>query len=61
MSGITKVRTSKSGNEIFAIELGTVEGTKAKFNSGNKGYRMFGRAYIDGKQFQIVGQLVQMQ
>ena len=60
VSEIVKLRTSKNNNDIFAIPLGTVEGTKAKFTSGNKGYRMFGRVLIGDKQYQLTGQLVSM-
>jgi len=55
---IVKIRKSKNDNDIFAIPLGTVEGTKATFSSGNKGYRLFGRVLIGNKQYQITGQLV---
>jgi hypothetical protein len=54
------IRTSASGNEIFALPLGTIEGTKAKFSSGKTGFRMFGKVIIDGKQFQVVGQIIQL-
>ena len=60
MASIQKVRTSKNGNEIYAIPIGTVEGVKTKFSTGNKGFRVFGRAYIDGKQYQITGNLVEL-
>ena len=60
MAEIKKVRTSKNGNEIYAIPVGTVEGVKTKFKSGNKGFRMFGRAYINGKQYQITGNVIEL-
>jgi len=60
MADMTKIRTSKNGNDIFAIPLGTVEGTKTKFSSGNKGYRMFGRVLIGSKQYQVVGNVIEL-
>ena len=60
MSEITKVRVSKNGNEIYAIPLGTVEAIKTKFSSGNKGFRMFGRAYLNGKQYQVTGNVIEL-
>jgi len=58
MSSINKLRTSKNGNEIYELNIGKVEGTKATFKSGNKGFRMFGKVTIDGKQFQATGNLI---
>jgi len=60
MADIKKLRTSKNGNDIYALPVGTVEGTKTTFKSGNKGYRMFGRVIIDGSQFQLTGQLTSL-
>lgn len=61
MSAINKVRVSKSsGNDIFSVEIGLVEGIKTKFSSGNKGYRLFGSTEIDGKLFRITGNLIEM-
>ena len=57
---IKKIRTSKNNNDIYAVPLGTVEAVKAKFSTGNKGYRMFGKVLIDGKQFQVTGNLIEL-
>lgn len=57
---IKKLRESQNGNEIFAIPLGTVEGTETEFKSGKKGYRIFGQDIIDGQKFQIIGQIVKL-
>jgi hypothetical protein len=55
------IRTSKNGNEIFALKLGQVEGVKKKFSSGNEGFFVFGKVVIDGKIHQLSGNVVETQ
>jgi hypothetical protein len=59
-NGLKPIRTSANGNEIFALPLGTIEGTKTTFKTGKTGFRMFGKVIVDGKQHQVVGNLVQL-
>lgn len=59
-NGIQKLRTSKNGKEVFALPIGTIEGTKAKFSSGNTGFRMFGRVMLGNKQYQVTGNVVEL-
>ena len=59
-NGLKPIRKSKQGNDIYSLPLGTVEGTPTTFSTGSKGYRIFGKAVIDGKQFQVTGNLIQL-
>ena len=57
---LSKLRTSKAGNDIYELPLGTTEGIKSTFKSGNKGFRIASTKNLGGKSYRFTGYLVEM-